>query len=86
MHHSSLPYQRQAQRFDSGGSGDCGSDGTCATCVVGVAKGMELLSPMGQQEEQILSKKPRWRMACKTVVGYGMVEGNMTLQVNPRQW
>ena len=22
-----------AERFDSGGMGDCGSDGTCATCV-----------------------------------------------------
>lgn len=75
-----------AERFDSGGSGDCGSDGTCATCVVGVSKGIELLSPMGQQEGQILSKKPRWRMACKAVVGYGMMEGDMTLQVSPRQW
>jgi len=75
-----------AQRFDSGGSGDCGSDGTCATCVVGVARGAELLSPMASSEAQILSKKPRWRMACKTVVGYGMTEGEMTLQVNPRQW
>ena len=76
----------QAERFDSGGSGDCGSDGTCATCVVGVTKGKDLLSPMGEQEAQILSKKPRWRMACKTVVGYGMAEGEMTLQVSPRQW
>eukprot|EP00584_Thalassiosira_punctigera_P023016 CAMPEP_0172553768 /NCGR_PEP_ID=MMETSP1067-20121228/51642_1 /TAXON_ID=265564 ORGANISM="Thalassiosira punctigera, Strain Tpunct2005C2" /NCGR_SAMPLE_ID=MMETSP1067 /ASSEMBLY_ACC=CAM_ASM_000444 /LENGTH=325 /DNA_ID=CAMNT_0013341999 /DNA_START=142 /DNA_END=1119 /DNA_ORIENTATION=- len=75
-----------AERFDSGGSGDCGSDGTCATCVVGVTKGKDLLSPMGQQEEQILKKKPRWRMACKAVVGYGMTEGEMTLQVSPRQW
>lgn len=75
-----------AERFDSGGTGDCGSDGTCATCVVGVAKGMELLSPMKDQESQILKKKPRWRMACKAVVGYGMTEGDMTIQVNPRQW
>jgi ferredoxin len=75
-----------AQRFDSGGSGDCGSDGTCATCVVAVTKGMELLSPMKEQEGQILSKKPRWRMACKAVVGYGMAEGDLTIQVNPRQW
>lgn len=75
-----------AERFDSGGTGDCGSDGTCATCVVGVAKGMELLSPMKDQEGQILKKKPRWRMACKAVVGYGMTEGDMTIQVNPRQW
>jgi len=75
-----------AERFDSGGTGDCGSDGTCATCVVGVTKGKELLSPMNKQEEQILSSKPRWRMACKAVVGYGMQEGEMTLQVSPRQW
>ncbi|KAL7489930.1 hypothetical protein ACHAW6_015669 [Cyclotella cf. meneghiniana] len=75
-----------AQRFDSGGSGDCGSDGTCATCVVAVTKGMELLSPMKEQEGQILTKKPRWRMACKAVVGYGMAEGDLTIQVNPRQW
>jgi len=47
---------------------------------------MELLNPMGQQESQILSQKPRWRMACKAVVGYGMAEGDMTLQVSPRQW
>ena len=75
-----------AMRFDSGGSGDCGADGTCATCVVGVTKGLELLSPMTQQESQILSAKPRWRMACKAIVGYGMMEGELTLQVNPRQW
>jgi ferredoxin len=75
-----------AERFDSGGLGDCGADGTCATCVIGITKGMELLSPIGQQESQILSKKPRWRMACKTVVGHGMTDGKMTIQVSPRQW
>jgi ferredoxin len=75
-----------AERFDSGGRGDCGADGTCATCVVSVSKGMDLLSPMKQQEEQILKKKPRWRMACKTVVGFGMTEGDLTIQVSPRQW
>jgi len=75
-----------AERFDSGGMGDCGSDGTCATCVVAVTNGIELLSPMKEQEGQILKNKPRWRMACKAVVGYGMAEGNMTIQVSPRQW
>lgn len=75
-----------SQRFDSGGTGDCGADGTCATCVVSITKGMELLSPTKSQEAQILSKKPKWRMACKTVVGYGMTEGDMTIQVNPRRW
>lgn len=75
-----------AQRFDSGGMGDCGAEGTCATCVVSVTNGLNLLSPMKQQESQILAKKPRWRMACKTIVGYGMEEGNLTIQVNPKQW
>ncbi len=73
-------------RFDSGGTGDCGAEGTCATCVVAVTKGGELLSPMKIQEEQILAQKPRWRMACKTIVGYGMTEGDMTVQVNPKRW
>lgn len=75
-----------ARRFDSGGTGDCGAEGTCATCVVKVTRGMELLSPAKQQESQILSQKPKWRLACKTVVGYGMTQGDLTIQVNPRQW
>lgn len=73
-------------RFDSGGTGDCGADGTCATCVVGITKGMDLLNAANIQEKQILSKNPSWRMACKTVVGHGMKEGEMTVAVNPRQW
>ena len=55
-------------------------------CVVAVSKGDELLSPKAIQEAQILKKNPRWRMACKTIVGSGMTEGEMTIQVNPRQW
>jgi hypothetical protein len=47
---------------------------------------MELLSPIKQQEQQMLAKKQNWRMACKTVVGSGMTEGDLTVQVNPRQW
>jgi len=73
-------------RFDSGGTGDCGADGTCATCVVGIVQGDELVSPQGTQEKQILKKNPRWRLACKAVVGYGYQEGEMTIRVNPRQW
>jgi ferredoxin len=75
-----------SQRFDNGGTGNCGADGTCATCVVGVLQGDGLLSPKGQQETQILKKNPRWRMACKTIVGFGQQEGEMTIRVNPRQW
>jgi ferredoxin len=75
-----------SSRFDSGGTGDCGADGTCATCVVAIVKGDELVSPQGTQESQILKKNPRWRMACKAIVGYGLQEGEMTIRVNPRQW
>lgn len=78
-----------ARRFDSGGSGDCGADGTCATCTVGIegADGMSLLNPPSSIESQIFSKRhPRWRMACKTIVGYGLQQGELTLRVNPRQW
>lgn len=76
-----------SERFDSGGKGDCGAEGTCATCVVSISKGLELLSPPKTQEQQmIISRKPRWRMACKTLVGWGMQEGEMTVKVNPRQW
>lgn len=75
-----------SERFDSGGIGDCGAEGTCATCAVSVTNGMELLSPISIQEEQILRKHPRWRFACKAVVGHGMTEGEITMKVNPRQW
>jgi ferredoxin len=75
-----------ARRFDSGGSGDCGADGTCATCAVSVLRGQELLSPPGATEAQIFKNKLRWRMACRTTVGYGMQEGTISVRVNPRQW
>lgn len=75
-----------SKRFDSGGTGDCGADGTCATCAVGVVRGGELLSPKKQTESQIFADTPSWRMACKTIVGHGMSEGDLTLQVNPKQW
>jgi ferredoxin len=75
-----------ASRFDSGGPGDCGAEGTCATCAVAIVTGADLLSPMGQQEGQIFAQKPRWRMACKTIVGHGTKEGILTARISPRQW
>lgn len=75
-----------SKRFDSGGSGDCGAEGTCATCAVHVTEGMELLNEPGQTEKGMLEKNPRWRMGCKAIVGHGMQEGTMTIKVNPRQW
>ena len=74
-----------ARRFDSGGTGDCGAEGTCTTCAVAVLEGEELLSQAKTQEKQMLAKKPRWRLACKARVGAGGQEGSLVLRVNPRQ-
>jgi ferredoxin len=76
-----------ARRFDSGGSGDCGAEGTCATCAVSIVRGAELLNPPGSTESQmVLAVHPRWRLACKAIVGYGMQEGDLVVKVNPKQW
>ncbi|KAL7560759.1 hypothetical protein ACA910_005330 [Epithemia clementina (nom. ined.)] len=76
-----------ARRFDNGGTGDCGAEGTCATCVVNVVKGGELLNRPKESESQIVTNRnPRWRMACKAIVGHGMQEGEMIVRVSPKQW
>jgi ferredoxin len=75
-----------SRRFDSGGTGDCGGEATCSTCVVNVVQGGELLNPQAIQEEQMLKKNPKWRLGCKAIVGHGMQQGEMTIRVNPRQW
>lgn len=61
-----------ARRFDSGGTGDCGAEGTCATCAVSVVRGADLLNPPGSTETQLFKSSPRWRLSCKAIVGYGM--------------
>mmetsp|Transcript_16142 Transcript_16142/g.19724 ORF Transcript_16142/g.19724 Transcript_16142/m.19724 type:complete len:344 (-) Transcript_16142:415-1446(-) len=75
-----------ATRFDTKSEGNCGAGGLCRTCVVGVLRGGELLSPQKVAETQMLQDNPRWRLACKAFVGYGMKEGDITIQVNPKQW
>ena len=75
-----------SRRFDSGGQGDCGAEGTCATCAVTVSHGMDLLNEPGFTEKGMLKTNPRYRLACRAIVGYGMQEGSMTVRVNPRQW
>jgi ferredoxin len=77
-----------AQRYDGKptGSGNCGSGGLCRTCAVSVLRGRELLSPAKANEKQMMEDSPRWRLACKSWVGYGMKEGDIVIQVNPRQW
>lgn len=77
-----------AQRYDGKptGSGNCGSGGLCRTCSVSVLRGGELLSPPNANEKKMMEDSPRWRLACKSWVGYGMKEGEVVIQVNPRQW
>jgi len=75
-----------AQRFDTKNGGNCGPGGLCRTCVVTIVRGSELLNPQRVAEQQMLEDTPRWRLACKAIVGYGMRDGEMTVRVNPRQW
>jgi len=75
-----------AKRFDTKNGGNCGAGGLCRTCSVSVLRGGEVLSPQKIAEKQMLEDNPRWRLGCKATVGYGMLEGELTVQVNPRQW
>ena len=75
-----------AKRFDTKSGGNCGAGGLCRTCAVSVLRGKEVLNPQKISEKQMLEDNPRWRLACKAFVGFGMQEGEITLQVNPRQW
>ena len=76
-----------AKRFDTKFSGNCGAGGLCRTCTVAIIRGADLLNPPRVAEQQMVQiNNPRWRLACKAIVGYGMKEGEMTIKVNPRQW
>lgn len=76
-----------AKRFDGKEvGGNCGgSGGLCRTCAVSVLRGGELLSPIKVAETQMLQDNPRWRLACRAYVGNGMKEGEITIQVFPKQ-
>ena len=75
-----------AKRFDTKSGGNCGAGGLCRTCAVSIVRGGELLNPQKINEQQTLEGNPRLRLACKAFVGYGMREGEMTIQVHPNQW
>lgn len=75
-----------ALRFDTKSGGNCGAGGLCRTCSVCVLDGKDLLNPQRVAEKQMLQDNPRWRLACKAIVGFGMQEGEMKIRVNPRQW
>lgn len=75
-----------ANRFDAKSGGNCGAGGLCRTCSVCVERGSSLLNPQRLAERQMLGDTPRWRLACKAIVGHGMAEGELVVRVNPNQW
>ena len=74
-----------AKSFLAGeGMGDCGSDGSCGLCTVTVMEGAELLSEAEDNEKDILQgSSPDKRLSCRAIVGYGMREGVIKLQLTP---
>lgn len=77
------------QRFDTKFGGNCGANGLCRTCIVSIPKGIGLCNPPRLNEKQILIKQSdisQGRLSCKTVIGYGMKEGNITVRVYPQRW
>ncbi|KAK7261792.1 hypothetical protein RIF29_28112 [Crotalaria pallida] len=65
---------------------NCGGGGTCATCMVEVLEGTELLNPRTDKEKEKLKRKPRnWRLACQTTVGKPDSTGVVVIQQLP-EW
>ncbi|XP_004245440.1 photosynthetic NDH subunit of subcomplex B 3, chloroplastic [Solanum lycopersicum] len=65
---------------------NCGGGGTCATCLVEVVEGKELLNPRTDKENENLKRHPNnWRLACQAIVGKPDSRGMMTIQQLP-EW
>ncbi|XP_052180721.1 photosynthetic NDH subunit of subcomplex B 3, chloroplastic [Diospyros lotus] len=65
---------------------NCGGGGTCATCLVEVIEGKELLSPRTDKEKEKLKRNPKnWRLACQTTVGKPDSRGLVVIQQLP-EW
>ncbi|TAE56209.1 MAG: (2Fe-2S)-binding protein [Nostocales cyanobacterium] len=48
---------------------NCGGGGSCTTCVVEIAEGLENLSPRTEVEKRKFKNKPdNYRLACQTLV------------------
>jgi len=61
---------QSARRYDNkpAGTGDCGGNGLCATCVVSVLNGGANLTPKRPSEANLLSNVARWRQSCRAYV------------------
>ncbi|KAK2971155.1 hypothetical protein RJ640_008579 [Escallonia rubra] len=65
---------------------NCAGGGTCATCVVEIVEGKELLSPRTDKEKEKLKRNPKnWRLACQTTVGEADSRGLVVIQQMP-EW
>ncbi|KAM3246646.1 Photosynthetic NDH subunit of subcomplex B 3, chloroplastic [Capsicum annuum] len=65
---------------------NCGGGGTCATCMVEVVEGKELLNPRTDKEKENLKRHPKnWRLACQAIVGKPDSRGMMVIQQLP-EW
>ncbi|EYU21482.1 hypothetical protein ABFS83_09G102800 [Erythranthe nasuta] len=65
---------------------NCGGGGTCATCIVEVVDGRELLSPRTDKEKEKLKRNPKnWRLACQATVGRPDSKGLVVIQQLP-EW
>ncbi|XP_054784157.1 photosynthetic NDH subunit of subcomplex B 3, chloroplastic [Prosopis cineraria] len=65
---------------------NCSGGGTCATCMVEIIEGKELLSPRTDKENEKLKRKPKnWRLACQTTVGQADSTGMLVVQQLP-EW
>ena len=77
-----------ARRYDNkpAGTGDCGGNGLCATCVVSVLQGADCLTPRGPAERTLLQKRFRWRQSCKAYVQCpeGVTDVELKIEVSPR--
>ena len=72
-------YDANTARFDSPyQTGDCGGEGTCGTCTVGISEGKELINDKVMVEDKAMKQQgcpPNWRWACRTIIG-GEAVGN----------
>merc|ERR1719231_1680379 len=72
-------YDVNTARFDSPyQTGDCGGEGTCGTCTVGITEGKELINGKVLVEDKAMKQQgcpPNWRWACRTIIG-GEAVGN----------
>ncbi|KAJ0264221.1 Photosynthetic NDH subunit of subcomplex B 3 [Hirschfeldia incana] len=65
---------------------NCAGVGTCATCMVEIVNGKELLNPRTDIEKEKLKRKPKnWRLACQTSVGNPDSTGLVVIQQLP-EW